>query len=206
MSTTNPNIIRHIPLLNRGDREARQGHRAAVLWFTGYSGAGKSSLAHALDAAIYKAGIRSYVLDGDNVRHGLCSDLGFSLEDRSENIRRIGETSKLFMDAGLIVLTAFISPLRSDRDRVRALFNPGDFFEIYCKASLEVCEERDVKGLYDRARKGLIKDFTGISSPYEPPLNPDLVIPTGERDINQCVREILDFLVAHRVLGASPDS
>ena len=183
---TNPNIIRHIPLISREDREAKQGHRAA------------------LDAAIHADGIHSYVLDGDNVRHGLCSDLGFSLEHRSENIRRIGETSKLFMEAGLIVLTAFISPLRADRDRVRALFNPGDFFEIYCEASLTVCEERDVKGLYDRARKGLIKDFTGISSPYEPPLNPDLVIKTGERDITQCVSETLQFLIAQKVLNSPP--
>lgn len=205
MPSTNPNIIPHVPLISREDREARQGHRAAVLWFTGYSGAGKSTLAHALDAAIHAEGIHSYVLDGDNVRHGLCSDLGFSLEHRSENIRRIGETAKLFMDAGLIVLTAFISPLRADRDRVRSLFRPGDFLEIYCEASLEVCEERDVKGLYDRARKGLIKDFTGISSPYEPPLHPDLVIKTGERDLGACVKETLDFLVMRQILGPVND-
>lgn len=163
----------------RRRREKLNGHRGAVVWFTGLSGSGKPTLAHTVEERLHQAGCRTYVFDGDNVRHGLCSDLGFSVPDRSENIRRIGEMAKLFVDAGVIALTAFISPLARDRARVRQLIGSEDLIEIYCRCPLEVCERRDTKGMYARARKGEIPKFTGISAPYEPPVNPDLVLDTG---------------------------
>lgn len=175
-------------------REACNKHPSFILWFTGLSGAGKSTLAHYIEQALHERGCRTFVLDGDNVRHGLCADLGFSIEDRHENIRRIGETSKLLIEAGIITITAFISPLRVDRDKVRALVTLGDFIEIYCDAGLDVCERRDVKGLYKKARAGLISDFTGISSPYEAPLNPDLIVKTGEMSLEECAQVVLDYL------------
>lgn len=161
------NIFLQSALVTKADRQQKAGHKAVILWFTGLSGAGKSTLAHAVELTLYEHYCRTFVIDGDNVRHGLCSDLGFSVQDRQENIRRIGEMSKLFVEAGIIVLTAFISPFIADRNRVRELVNPEEFIEIYCKANLAVCENRDVKGLYAKARRGEIKDFTGISSPYE---------------------------------------
>lgn len=169
-------------------------HRSAVLWFTGLSGAGKSTLAHAVEEELHVLGCRTFVLDGDNIRHGLCSDLGFAPKDRSENIRRIAEAAKLMVEAGLIVMSAFISPYRIDREGARNLFPHGDFFEIFCNTPLSVCEERDVKGLYRRARTGEVKEFTGISSTYEPPLNPELTVETADQSIDQCVAQILDTL------------
>lgn len=169
------------------------GHHSCVLWFTGLSGAGKSTLAHAVEEELYRRGCRTFVLDGDNVRHGLCADLGFSVKDRQENIRRIAEAAKLMVEAGLIVITAFISPFRNDRDRARSLFADGDFVEIYCAAPLEVCESRDVKGLYARARAGEVKEFTGISSPYEPPLNPELIVDT-QMPLQHCVEQVIEIL------------
>ena len=165
-----------------------------ILWFTGLSGAGKSTLAHAVEKSLFDIGCRTFVFDGDNVRHGLCADLGFSYEDRQENIRRIGEMSKLFLEAGVIALTAFISPFQSDRNRVRSLVADGDFIEIYCKADLNVCEQRDVKGLYAKARRGEIKDFTGISSPYEPPKSPELILDMGAEPLEVCVSKVLSYL------------
>jgi len=194
------NIVWHQAIISRQQREQQNGHRSFILWFTGLSGAGKSTLAHRVEEVLFRNGCRTYVLDGDNVRHGLCSDLGFSPEQRKENIRRIGETAKLFVDAGVIVLTAFISPYRADRQMVRALAAPGEFIEIYCNAPLHVCEQRDVKGLYLKARKGEIKEFTGISSSYEEPLNPELVIMTGEQDLDECANRIIAYLNQRGVL------
>ncbi|SFM05738.1 adenylyl-sulfate kinase [Nitrosomonas communis] len=188
------NTIWHHATVTRSRREQQNGHRSAVLWFTGLSGAGKSTLAHAVEEELHRQGCRTFVLDGDNVRHGLCSDLGFSAEDRSENIRRIAETARLLTEAGVIAMTAFISPFRNDRERARSLFSNGDFIEIYCQAPLELCEQRDVKGLYRRARAGEVKDFTGISSPYEPPFNPELVVATDSLPLEDCVAQVLSLL------------
>ncbi|MEW7973491.1 MAG: adenylyl-sulfate kinase [Candidatus Thiodiazotropha endolucinida] len=188
------NIYWHHATVTRERREKMNLHRAKLLWFTGLSGSGKSTLAHALEERLHQRGCRTYVFDGDNVRHGLCRDLGFNIEDRTENIRRIGEMSKLFVDAGTIALTAFISPIRKDRDNVRRLFQKNDFIEVYVKASIETCESRDVKGLYKKARAGEIPNFTGISSPYEIPENPEIVIDTEDRDIDECIDSLLESL------------
>ena len=194
------NLTPQAGLVSRQDRERSQRHKGAVLWLTGLSGAGKSTLAHALEQRLHEDGCRTYVLDGDNVRDGLCSDLGFSLEHRSENIRRVGEAAKLFMDAGILVITAFISPLRKDRETVRSQFAPGDFIEIYCAAPLDVCERRDVKGLYRRARAGELAEFTGISSPYESPRTPEHVAETGILPLTQCVEGIVGMLADRKIL------
>ncbi|UYO33148.1 adenylyl-sulfate kinase [Bacillus halotolerans] len=181
--THNPNIVWHPAVIQKSDRQSLNGHKSCALWFTGLSGSGKSVLANAVDKKLYRMGIRSYVLDGDNIRHGLNRDLGFRTEDRIENIRRIGEVAKLFVDSGQMILTAFISPFREDRDMVRALFPDGEFLEIYVKCPLQVCEQRDPKGLYKKARNGDIKHFTGIDSPYEAPLSPDLIIESDQTSI-----------------------
>jgi adenylylsulfate kinase len=194
------NTVWHHATVTRQRREDANKHRAVILWFTGLSGAGKSTLAHAVEEELHRRGCRTFVLDGDNVRHGLCSDLGFSEDDRQENIRRIGEMAKLFNEAGVITLTAFISPFREDRERVRSLVPHGDFIEIYCDTSLEVCESRDVKGLYARARTGEIPDFTGISSPYEVPEKPELVVSTGTASVEACVDRVLGCLEQRRVI------
>ncbi len=188
------NIVWHDTSITRQEREALNGHKSAILWFTGLSGAGKSTLANAVEDALHNMGTRTYVLDGDNIRHGLCKDMGFSDADRKENIRRIGEVSKLFVDAGTVALTAFISPFRSDRDAVRELVPEGDFIEIYCKCSLDVCEERDPKGLYKKARAGEIPEFTGISSPYEEPLNPEITVETDKQSLGESVEQVIDAL------------
>jgi len=191
---TNENTVWHEPDIFRADREKLNHHKGGILWFTGLSGSGKSTLAHAVEHRLYEKGVRTYVLDGDNVRQGLCKDLGFSDADRTENIRRIGEVSKLMMDAGMIVLTAFISPFRKDRDIVRKLVQPEDFIEIFCKATLDICEQRDPKGLYKKARAGQIPEFTGINSPYEEPDSPELILDTGLHDIEECLARVLDYL------------
>ncbi len=188
------NIVWHQATVTRERREKLNQHRAKLLWFTGLSGSGKSTLAHALEEQLHQRGCRTFVFDGDNVRHGLCRDLGFSVEDRTENIRRIGEMAKLFVDAGVISLTAFISPIREDRDRARGLFPHGDFIEVYVKCSLEKCEERDVKGLYKKARAGEIPEFTGISSPYEPPLKPEILVDTEQSSLEDCVEQMIQAL------------
>ncbi|MEJ2214626.1 MAG: adenylyl-sulfate kinase [Gammaproteobacteria bacterium] len=188
------NIVWHASKVSRSDRETLNNHKGAVLWFTGLSGSGKSTLAHAVEEQLYLQGARTYVLDGDNIRHGLSSNLGFSEEDRKENIRRIGEVAKLMMDAGTIVMTAFISPFIKDRADVRKLMPHGDFIEIYCNATLETCEKRDVKGLYKKARAGEIKNYTGIDSPYEAPENPDLTIDTGSSNLEDSVKKVMRFL------------
>ncbi len=188
------NTTWHSATVTRARRETLNKHKSVIIWFTGLSGAGKSTLAHAVEERLHQAACRTFVLDGDNVRHGLCADLGFSDEARAENIRRVGEAAKLFIEAGVIVLTAFISPFRSDRDRVRALVQEEDFIEIYCHCPLDVCETRDVKGLYKRARAGEIKDFTGISSPYEEPYAPELSIDTDRQNLGESVELVLAFL------------
>lgn len=194
------NIVWHKPTITRELREKQNQHKGAVLWFTGLSGSGKSTLAHAVEDRLYHLGTRTFVLDGDNVRHGLCSDLGFSDEDRTENIRRIGELAKLFLEGGSVVLTAFISPFQKDREIARNVTPHGDFFEIFCDASLDVCESRDVKGLYAKARAGEIPEFTGISSPYEAPVAPELVINTGENSIDECVDQVIAKLIERGII------
>lgn len=194
MQTKSANTVWHHATVTRARREALNGHHTAILWFTGLSGAGKSTLAHAVEEALFQRGCRTFVFDGDNVRHGLCSDLGFSAHDRSENIRRIGEMTKLFLEAGVIALTAFISPFRADRERVRSLVPHGEFLEIYCRCPLEVCEQRDVKGLYRKARAGEIAEFTGISSPYEEPLDAELVVETGVLSLEESAAAVLGML------------
>ena len=196
------NIAWHQASVDRAARAERRGHRSAILWFTGLSGAGKSTLANAVNQALFKRGVATYVLDGDNVRHGLCKDLGFSDAVREENIRRIGEVSKLFLDSGTIVLTAFVSPFRADRDKARSLVSEGDFIEIFCAADLNVCEQRDTKGLYAKARAGEIKEFTGISSPYEAPDTPELSVDTGSADLENCVDQVVNELVSRNIIPA----
>jgi adenylylsulfate kinase len=172
-----------------------------VIWFTGLSASGKSTLAHALENTLFEKGYKTYVLDGDNIRHGLNKDLGFSPQDREENIRRIGELAKLFADAGIITITAFISPYRSDREKARKL-NPKNFIEVYVKCDIDVCEQRDPKGLYKKAKAGEISEFTGISAPYEEPENPELVIDTGKLSIEESVNQLLSYLKAQRIIPA----
>lgn len=199
---TNENTVWHEPHIYRADRELLNRHKSKILWFTGLSGSGKSTLANTIEHHLYHQGARTYVLDGDNIRKGLCKDLGFSDADRTENIRRIGEVSKLMLDAGVIVLTAFISPFIKDRNIVRDLAPAGDFIEILCDAPLDICEDRDPKGLYKKARAGQIPEFTGITSPYEKPENPELALNTGAKSIDECVTEVLDYLKKHGVLGS----
>jgi len=196
----NENLVYHHATVTRERRNQLNNHKSVVLWFTGLSGSGKSTMSHALEERLFNKGCRTFVLDGDNVRHGLNSNLDFSHKDRTENIRRIGEVSKLMMEAGFIIMTAFISPFREDRIVVRNLIPNGDFIEIYCKASLETCEARDVKGLYKRARAGEIKNYTGISSPYEVPENADLIIDTDQGTIEDSVSIIISFLKKKTVI------
>jgi adenylylsulfate kinase len=193
-------IVWHRATVTRQRREKQNNHRSAILWFTGLSGAGKSTLAHAVEEELHSLGCRTFVFDGDNVRHGLNSNLGFSPEDRKENIRRIGEMCKLFIEAGVIALTAFISPFREDRERIRKLVKNGDFVEIFCDCSIEKCESRDVKGMYAKARRGEIREFTGISSPYERPENPELRLDTGTMPLEECVSHIVNYLHRLRLL------
>ena len=197
------NVVWHDHHVTHAERVAKRGQRPAILWFTGLSGSGKSTIANALEVELLKRGAFSYLLDGDNVRHGLCKDLGFTDADRVENIRRIGEVSKLFVDAGLIVLTAFISPFRADRDMVRALMDEGQFIEIFVDTDLETCEERDPKGLYKKARAGVIPHFTGIDSPYEAPEQPELVLKTREGTPDVMAAQVLSYLEQKGLLPAA---
>ena len=198
------NTVWHHATITRAHREKLNGHKSVALWFTGLSGSGKSTLAHAVEERLYSMGCRTFVFDGDNVRHGLCSDLGFSPEDRRENIRRIGEMVKLFTEAGVIAMTAFISPFKKDREWVRSLVGKGNFIEIYCDCSIEVCEKRDVKGLYAKARKGEIPEFTGISSPYEAPENPELHLKTDKMTLDECVEAVIRYLSERIIISNSP--
>ena len=215
-----PIVVWHEHSVTRADRERQNGHRGCVVWFTGLSGCGKSTVANVVDRKLYERGVRTYLLDGDNVRHGLSATpqmlaerygeefgqrfgLGFGQQDREENIRRVGAVAQLMSDAGLVVLTAFVSPYRSDRDAVRATLAPGDFIEAFVDAPLEVCESRDPKGLYKKARAGQIKDFTGINPPYEPPLDPQLVLKSAEQTPEALAEEVLRYLTEAGKLNAS---
>lgn len=194
MNNKSTDTVWHHATVTRSRREQLNDHKSVIVWFTGLSGSGKSTLAHAVEEKLHQMNCRTFVFDGDNVRHGLCGDLSFSEEGRRENIRRIGEMAKLFIEAGIIALTAFISPFRADRERVRNLVPHGEFIEIYCQCPIEICEQRDVKGLYRRARAGEIRNFTGISSPYEEPENPELVVDTGSAPLDQCVDQVIGYL------------
>lgn len=194
------NIVWHNHKVTRADRASNKNQKPCLLWFTGLSGSGKSTIANALDVALHQRGYHTFLLDGDNVRHGLCKDLGFSDGDRVENIRRIGEVSKLFADAGLIVLSAFISPFTSDRRLVRNLFPAGEFIEVFMDTPLDTCEERDPKGLYEKARAGEIKHFTGIDSPYEKPERPEVRLDTSIMDVDQCVESLIDYLLNRELI------
>ena len=195
------NTVWHNATVTRERRENLNGHKSAILWFTGLSGSGKSTVAHSVEEALHQLGCKTFVFDGDNVRHGLCNDLGFSDKDRKENLRRIGEMVKLFLDAGTISLTAFISPFKEDREKIRAMVSEGDFVEIYCRCPISKCEERDVKGLYKKARAGEIPHFTGISSPYEEPENPEVIVDTdGSVSIEDTVEKIITTLQKLKIL------
>jgi len=195
------NVVWHHATVTRERRQKLNGHQSFVLWFTGLSGSGKSTLAHAVEERLHQMNCRTFVFDGDNVRHGLCSDLGFGEEDRRENIRRIGEMTRLFVEAGVIAMTAFISPFREERERVRDLFEEGEFIEVYCDCSLETCEERDVKGLYAKARAGLIPNYTGISSPYEAPEQPEIRVHTDTESLDESIDRVLDYLQERKLIG-----
>ena len=199
----NKNIILHESSISRKDRENINGHKGTIIWFTGLSGSGKSTLAYALEYILHKNNIQTYVLDGDNIRQGLCKDLGFSACDRTENIRRIGEVSRLFLDSGKIVLTAFISPFSNDRKIVRELVNKDEFIEVFCDSPLDVCELRDPKGLYKKARSGEIPEFTGINSPYESPEYPELRLKTNELSVQQCVEKLISYLEDLQILNST---
>jgi len=201
MSDKTENVVWHHATVTRERRQQMNGHQSFVLWFTGLSGSGKSTLAHAVEERLHQMQCRTFVFDGDNVRHGLCSDLGFGEEDRKENIRRIGEMTRLFVEAGVVAMTAFISPFREERQRVRSLFAPGEFIEVYCDCSLEVCEERDVKGLYAKARAGEIPNYTGISSPYEAPESPEIRVRTDQENIEQSIEHVFRYLREKKLIA-----
>jgi len=192
---TNENTVPHEPSVHRPNRERTNKHKSIIIWFTGLSASGKSTLANALEAKLHNNNVRTYVLDGDNIRQGLCKDLGFSDEDRTENIRRIGEVSKLMMEAGIIVITAFISPFTKDRKIVRELVEKGEFIEVFCNASIDVCESRDLKGLYLKARAGDLSEFTGISSPYEKPVNSEIELDTDKLSVQDCIDKLISYLL-----------
>lgn len=194
------NITWHHSTITKQERHRLNGHKSCVLWFTGLSGSGKSTLANAVDRELHDQQYKSYVLDGDNIRHGLNKDLSFNKEDRQENIRRIGEVAKLFVDSGQIISTAFISPFREDRDIVRGMFEPNEFIEVFVNCPLDLCEVRDPKGLYKKARNGEIPNFTGISSPYEAPANPEIIIQTDTLSIDQSVEKIISYLKSKKIL------
>tara|TARA_B100000900_G_C20378903_1_gene633682 strand:- start:130 stop:753 length:624 start_codon:yes stop_codon:yes gene_type:complete len=194
------NIKWHNLTIDRNKLEKMRGHKGMVLWFTGLSGSGKSTLANALNESLHEKGLSTFVLDGDNIRHGLCNDLGFSDADREENIRRIGEVANLFMNAGIITITAFVSPFIKDREKVKQIIGVEDFIEIYCSANLDVCEARDTKGLYKKARLGEIKEFTGISSPYEAPHEPNIKVETGSLNLKDSVQQIINYLTEKNLL------
>jgi len=201
--TKSTNTVWHHATVSRADREKLHKHKSVIIWFTGLSGSGKSTLAHAVEDYLHEHGISTFVLDGDNVRHGLCSDLTFNDIDRVENIRRIGEVAKLIIESGVITLTAFISPFKSDRNAARCLVPHGDFIEIHCQCPIETCEQRDVKGLYKKARAGEIPFFTGIDSPYEAPEKPELVVNTHDQSLAESVQCVINLLKERGIINAS---
>lgn len=186
----------HSYAVTREQREKKNGHRGAVVWLTGLPGAGKSTIAHAVEESLHHSGFQTAVLDGDNIRHGLCADLGFSVADRNENVRRTGEVAKLFLEQGIVVLVALVSPIREARDKIHKLLPVGDFIEVYCSCPLPVCKERDPKGMYAKAESGTIPEFTGVSSPYEAPLDPALVLDTGNESIEASADRLTQLLMS----------
>jgi adenylylsulfate kinase len=203
MAKNDENIVWHHPSVTVADRRQLYDYKSCEIWFTGLPSAGKSTLANALSQKLHSVGIMNYVLDGDNIRHGLNKNLGFSPEDRKENIRRIGEVAALFVDAGLIAIAAFISPYREDRHDARAIVKKGDFIEVYVKCRLGECERRDPKGMYKKARAGIIKEFTGISAAYEEPDKPEIILETDKLSIDACVKRLIDYLVQHKYIKQS---
>ncbi len=199
------NIYWHKGHITREDRERAQGHKGCTIWLTGLSGAGKSTIAHKLEERLFELGVRSYVLDGDNIRFGLNKDLGFSREERKENIRRIAEVGKLFTDAGIINITAFISPYKEDRLNARNKQKEGDFIEVYVRCPIDICEQRDPKGLYKKARTGELKEFTGVDDPYEEPENPEIVLYTDRETKDECVSKIISYLYEKNYIGVQSD-
>jgi adenylylsulfate kinase len=199
-SPNNENVTWFDGYVNKEEREKLHGHKGVAIWFTGLSASGKSTIAHHLEKLLYEMSCSTYVFDGDNVRHGLCGDLGFSADDRAENIRRIGEMVRLFVDAGIIAITAFISPYQEDRRKIRNLVGEDRFFEIHVDCPIEVCAERDQKGIYEKARAGVIKEFTGISAPYEKPENPDMVIQSDKVDATKAAKQVLDILQDKKIV------
>ncbi len=197
---TSPNTVWHSPKVAKNKRHGKQGHKSCVVWMTGLSASGKSTIAHLAEERLFSQGIRTYVLDGDNIRHGLNKDLSFTPQDRKENIRRIGEVVKLFVDAGIIVFAAFISPYEKDRSNLRRMFDKGDFIEVHVKCSIKECLTRDPKGSYKKAKKGEIPHYTGISSPYETPVNPELVLETEKLDADKCVETIISYLEKNKII------
>lgn len=189
------NVVWHKQEVTREMRNKLNGHKSIVVWLTGLPSSGKSTIAHAVEKKLYEKGIRTYTFDGDNIRHGLCSDLGFSEKEREENLRRIAEVVKLFLDAGIVVLAAFVSPFKKHREKVKQIIGEKDFYEVYCKCPVEICEIRDPKGMYAKARAGEIKEYTGISSPYEEPENPDLILDTHLLTVEEAARKLFDFIV-----------
>jgi adenylylsulfate kinase len=194
------NVVWHDHRVSKAERRKLNNHNSCVVWFTGLPSSGKSTIASEVEHQLNSKGIRTYLLDGDNVRHGLNSNLGFSPEDREENIRRIGEVAKLFVDAGIITLVAFISPYRKDREKARHILEAGEFIEVYVKCPAEVCEQRDPKGLYQKARQGEIREFTGVSAPYEEPLHPEIVLETDRLAVDESVKKIIDYLENRRII------
>ena len=194
-------VIPHDHAIGKDDRRRLNNHGSAILWFTGLPSSGKSTLANEVEKNLIQRQMRTYILDGDNVRVGLCNDLGFSAEDREENIRRIGEVSKLFVDAGVLVLSAFVSPYIKDRDRIRDIVDEGEFIEVFVKCPVEECENRDVKGLYKKAREGIIKGFTGIDDPYEEPLNAEIIVETDKSSLEECTNQILGYLSEKNIIS-----
>lgn len=194
------NVVWHLYSINKNQRSKLKNHKSTVLWITGLSASGKSTLANALECRLHEIGVHTYLLDGDNIRHGLNKDLNFSPEDRRENIRRIAEVAKLFVDAGIVVITAFISPYREDRQIARQIVEQGEFVEIYTKCPLDICEKRDPKGLYKRARAGKIPEFTGITAPYEEPDNPEIIIDTNKNTIEESVNQITIYLLRQQII------
>jgi adenylylsulfate kinase len=197
------NLTWHIGEVDKDARAAAHGHRGAVLWFTGLSGSGKSTIGHRVERMLIERGAFAYVLDGDNIRHGLNSDLGFAPEDRVENIRRIGEVARLFADAGALVVSAFISPYRKDRDRIRGLMGEGEFVEVFVDTPLEICEARDPKGLYKKARAGEISNFTGLDAPYEAPENPEVHLLTADLSVDEAANQVIHYLEQRNIIGES---
>ncbi len=196
-----PNVVWHHATITKEDRFKLQGHKGCVIWLTGLPSSGKSTLANEIEAKLYEMGKRTYVLDGDNIRHGLNHNLGFSPEDREENIRRVGEIAKLFTDAGVIALAAFIAPYKKDRDSIKNSMSDGEFIELYVKCSVSECENRDPKGMYKKAREGVIKEFTGVSAPYEEPVNPGIIVDTEKYNLEECVNQVIDYLEQKRILN-----